>query len=119
MKQKRELGDAKRLLCIFNENQSFSSQKLLERKKSFVFFYTREHLSACARSMFSVVIGIRLYSVKFHRVRLSALRQVLSCLRWQVSDSSAMCHRAFGCAWSNSIASCAYRLVKFFCVLVQ
>ena len=53
--------------------------------------------------MLSAAIGIRLCSVKFHRARLSALRQVPLCLRamlpascWQVSDSLSQIplHRA-------------------------
>ena len=64
--------------------------------------------------MFSAVIGIRLCSVKFHRARLSALRQVLSCLCAMMHRvgkywiSLKICHHAFGCARSNSIASCVF-----------
>ena len=66
--------------------------------------------------MFLAVIGIRLSLVKFHRARLSVLRQVPSCL-------SAMLRRICKC-WIPSvkfycIMRVYLRLVNFYHVLTQ
>ena len=70
------------MATIFNENQ-FSSLENFQNKKIFRKLFRRTSKCVCvregARSMFLAVIGIRLCLVKFHRARLSALRQVPSC----------------------------------------
>ena len=59
---------------------NFLSTRKLSSEKSFENSFGAR-VSACARSMFSAVIGIWLCLVKFHCDRLSAFRQVLWCLR--------------------------------------
>ena len=69
-----------------------------------------------ARSMFLTVICIRLCLVKFHRARLSALRQISSCSR-------AMLCRIVKCRIPSVKFHCIVRvylhLVKFLHVLTQ
>ena len=63
----------------------FSSLRNFRNEKIFRKLFRSASKCVCmregARSMFLAVIGIWLYLVKFHRARLSVLRQVSSCSR--------------------------------------
>ena len=98
------------MAAIINKNQIFLVSKTFGTKKSFKNFFD-ERVSACVRSMFSLVVGIRLCSVKFRHACLSALPQdplclhamlrvVLASIGFPQSHSNVLC--AFIYTWSNS-----------------
>ena len=101
----------------FNKNHFFLVSKSFGTKKSFENSFD-VRVTACARSMFLAVIGIQLCSVKYHRARLSALRQVLSCSHAMLRRVGKyriyqkIRHPAFSCGRSNSIASCTFICVR-------
>ena len=68
------------MATIFGKNL-FIVSKTFGTKTSFENLFDARVVRVRARSMFSEIIGIQLCSVKFHRARLSALRQVPSCSR--------------------------------------